>query len=214
LFNAYVLYSFFKEEREKILSVVLADDPEKLKEANPEGDDHLDEEAIGRLKKEGGKISFEQMGKLIGHRWKQIDPDRLQKYSALAAEDTERYKNEMQTYNGMQEAKMRSEALKPIAPPFKLPQSAAYDVGAASAAFGHPSGPSAYAGYGVHPGVDYSQYQMGMYGGYGYPGMGSADPSAQAGVAPQSAAAGQQFANALYAGMLGANAGGYQSGYP
>ena len=31
----------------------------------------------------------------------------------MASEDTERYKNEMQTYNGRQEAKMRSEALKP-----------------------------------------------------------------------------------------------------
>jgi hypothetical protein len=31
----------------------------------------------------------------------------------MAAEDTERYKGEMQIYNGRQEAKMRSEALKP-----------------------------------------------------------------------------------------------------
>ena len=33
----------------------------------------------------------------------------------MAAEDTERYKTEMQAYNGRQEAKMRSEALKPPA---------------------------------------------------------------------------------------------------
>jgi hypothetical protein len=51
--------------------------------------------------------------RIIGQRWKNIDPDRLSKYAELAAEDTERYKNEMQGYNGRQEAKMRSEALKP-----------------------------------------------------------------------------------------------------
>ena len=51
--------------------------------------------------------------RIIGQRWKNIDPDRLSKYSELAAEDTERYKTEMQAYNGRQEAKMRQEALKP-----------------------------------------------------------------------------------------------------
>lgn len=51
--------------------------------------------------------------RIIGQRWKNIDPDRLAKYSELASEDTERYKTEMQAYNGRQEAKMRSEALKP-----------------------------------------------------------------------------------------------------
>ena len=53
---------FFKEEREKILKVVLAEDPSKL-QSDPEADDFLDEAAIGRLKKEGGKVSFEEMGK-------------------------------------------------------------------------------------------------------------------------------------------------------
>jgi hypothetical protein len=53
---------FFKEEREKILKVVSADDPMKVQQ-DPEADDYLDEEMIGRLKKEGGKVSFEEMGK-------------------------------------------------------------------------------------------------------------------------------------------------------
>jgi hypothetical protein len=30
---------------------------------DPEADDYLDEDMIGRLKKEGGKVSFEEMGK-------------------------------------------------------------------------------------------------------------------------------------------------------
>jgi hypothetical protein len=53
---------FFKEEREKILKVVLADDPSEIQK-DPTADDYLDEDTIGRLKKEGGKVSFEEMGK-------------------------------------------------------------------------------------------------------------------------------------------------------
>lgn len=103
---------FFKEEREKILKIVVAEDPAKV-ENDPKSDDYISDDLLNRLKKEGGKVSFEEMGKLIGQRWKNIDPDRLQKYSDKAQDDTERYKKEMQAYNGRQEAKMRSEALKP-----------------------------------------------------------------------------------------------------
>jgi hypothetical protein len=53
---------FFKEERGKIMKVVLADDPSELQK-DPNAEDYLDEETIGRLKKEGGKVSFEEMGK-------------------------------------------------------------------------------------------------------------------------------------------------------
>ena len=53
---------FFKEERGKIMKVVLADDPSELQK-DPNAEDFLDEETIGRLKKEGGKVSFEEMGK-------------------------------------------------------------------------------------------------------------------------------------------------------
>lgn len=53
---------FFKEEREKILKVVLSEDPSKV-QTDPEAEDFLNEETIGRLKKEGGKVSFEEMGK-------------------------------------------------------------------------------------------------------------------------------------------------------
>jgi HMG-box domain len=105
---------FFKEEREKILKIVLAEDPSKVKN-DEDSPDYISDAMLVRLKKDGGKVSFEEMGKLIGQRWKGIDPDRLSQYSEMAAEDTERYKKEMLSYNGRQEAKMRSEALKPPA---------------------------------------------------------------------------------------------------
>lgn len=175
---------FFKEEREKILRIVLAEDPTKV-ENDPESEDYLSEEVIGRLKKEGGKVSFEEMGKIIGQRWKNIDPDRLAKYSEMASEDTERYKKEMQSYNGRQEAKMRSEALKP--PSFSssgMPKPG-------SVPGGPPPGmdPRAQQGYppemqGSAFGPGYPPYAMDMYGppmgmygpyGGGYP-MGPEGP--------------------------------------
>jgi hypothetical protein len=44
------------------MKVVLADDPSEFQK-DPEAEDYLDEETIARLKKEGGKVSFEEMGK-------------------------------------------------------------------------------------------------------------------------------------------------------
>jgi hypothetical protein len=132
---------FFKEEREKILKVVAGDEnDENLNK--PDGVDYVDEVQLGKLKKDGGKVSFEEMGKLIGMRWKSIQPDRLKRYAESAAEDTERYKKEMAAYNSRQEAKMRTEAMN------KPPPSLG----------GPPPGPWG----GPMPGRD-------MMGGYGMP---------------------------------------------
>ena len=203
---------FFKAEREKILKVVLAEKPDEVKN-DPESDDYLDEEAIKRLKKEGGKVSFEEMGKLIGQRWKNIDPDRLATYSELASEDTERYKTEMQEYNGRQEAKMRSEALKP--PVQFQPQ---------SSGSGQPGGhhgavlPGESSGYGQGPpppqGMDPSG-RMYMSGGGDYAAQMS-NMSAFAGGDPNAQYYGggmDQFGGYGAMGMGGYAMGPYGGGY-
>jgi len=143
---------------------VLAEDP-KTVENDPESEDYLDEEQLARLRKEGGKVSFEEMGKLIGQRWKSLDPDRLGKYSELALEDTERYKKEMQAYNSRQEAKMRSEALKPTT---TYPPRQAGKPGMGRG--GLPMGPP---GMEAHPGIQqgYPMEYSAMQGGYYYGGM-------------------------------------------
>lgn len=219
---------FFKEEREKILRIVLAEDPTKAPN-DPESEDYLNEETIARLRKEGGKVSFEEMGKLIGQRWKNIDPDRLAKYSEMASEDTERYKKEMQSYNGRQEAKMRSEALKP---PASFPQQMGrpevpggnkpMGPGVEPGRPGYPEGMSgmnsAFAnaagmggGYGPYD-MQFGGYSMGMgaasmYGPYGGYPMGGQEAMA----VPGSMENGGPYArSAMYGQHLNMMGGGFQ----
>jgi hypothetical protein len=166
---------FFKEEREKILKVL--NDEEAENSQDEKSEDYLTPEQIVSLKKEGGKVSFEEMGKIIGRRWKNINPDKLSKFQELANDDTERYKQEMQAYNGRQEAKMRSEAMKPSYRPagadmMMMGGKGATPGGANMAGYDSMSFPGGYP-----YGMDYSAYAA-MYGPYGgYPGMGGADGS-------------------------------------
>jgi len=98
---------FFKEERARILRIALkqGSDDENV----PSSNDYVDDETIAKLQTEDGKISFEEMGRLVGVRWKNISPDRLEMYKGFAAEDATRYKTEMANYTTQEEARTHKE---------------------------------------------------------------------------------------------------------
>lgn len=153
----------------------------------------------------------------------------------MAGEDTERYKNEMQTYNGRQEAKMRSEALKPpvnypVGPPSDGRNAQIYAQGApgpgpeAARAGGYPeqmAQMSAFAnpamgagGYNPYGGMDFSGY--GGMGGYGMGAYGGGY-SAQDAMAMQRSmeGAGGAYGGGVPAGYgaaMGMMGGGFQGG--
>mmetsp|Transcript_65368 Transcript_65368/g.76817 ORF Transcript_65368/g.76817 Transcript_65368/m.76817 type:complete len:387 (-) Transcript_65368:656-1816(-) len=176
---------FFKEAREKILRKLLADETGVKQETDEESTNEPPMDA-DKLKKDGGKVSFEEMGKLIGQRWKAISSEQLSKYTALAAADTERYKKEMHEYNGRQEAKMRNEALKqPVwgsGPPMQNPNMSMHGLGPMSMGMPPGYGPPGQSGSSMPhpsggtgspprsgPGDSYSG-QNGVSGAVGYGG--------------------------------------------
>lgn len=52
-----------------------------------------------KVKEETPDISFTDIGKVIGEKWKVISADEKARYEAMADKDKERYNREMKTYN-------------------------------------------------------------------------------------------------------------------
>ena len=92
---------FFSDERSRIVAVV-------ENAASINGSD-LTEEELSKLRKENGKVSFEEMGKIIGHRWRKIDEGRKEYYSRLAEGSAEQYKIAVKNYKVKQELREKSE---------------------------------------------------------------------------------------------------------
>jgi hypothetical protein len=208
---------FFKEERERILRLVREEESVKtdgnhgedsisgevlshlakeigkvtFKAEGGDDEDSISDKVLSRFKKDGAKVSFEEMGKLIGKRWKKIDPDRLSRFSALASEDSKRYKKEMDAYNDRQDAMMRTEGYPSIdrkvteEGPFR---SGFQDApgGTMTSAFSHTMPCQAYHPYAMEMGVQanypYVDQQPMYHPHYAAYGMGPLPPDASGGM--------------------------------
>lgn len=81
--------AFFREERADILARLQSEAPEESKKA--------------------ARISFEDLGKKIGKRWRELPADKLDYYKDIAQNDTLRYQRELQLWNEKKERKKSSD---------------------------------------------------------------------------------------------------------
>lgn len=84
---------FFKDERKVILAEREEISPDKV-HAIEKSDWH---KRKGRTKPHG-KISFHELGRMIGERWAALNPTRVAFYEAKARADRERYDRELKEY--------------------------------------------------------------------------------------------------------------------
>jgi len=86
---------FFKEERQRILATL----PEAPPPPSPSPDD---EQPTKKKRKRAHtphhKIGFENLAKMVGERWHDLDAESADYYRRKAEEDTVRYRSEMEVY--------------------------------------------------------------------------------------------------------------------
>lgn len=77
-----------------------AKDDAKPKKGKANGKDSKDYDQVGNDGKKipHGKIGFENLAKLIGKRWQELDAEGIEKYKKLAEQDMARYKKEMEAF--------------------------------------------------------------------------------------------------------------------
>mmetsp|Transcript_6218 Transcript_6218/g.9079 ORF Transcript_6218/g.9079 Transcript_6218/m.9079 type:complete len:450 (-) Transcript_6218:846-2195(-) len=106
---------FFREERANILAQATPGGEDAVASAKPGGEEgEAPQRENKRPKKKRkkiphGKVTFENLAKMIGSRWKEMPPSRLQYYQDLADKDTIRYEEEMSVWSQkMKDAKAKS----------------------------------------------------------------------------------------------------------
>jgi len=180
---------FFKEDRARLVAIVQNEDnATELREKNPD----ITDEVVSKLLKKDGKISFAEMGKIIGKRWKDITKEKKERCNNLASHDTDRYKAEMHKYSEKQEeirvknkrsaelqfaqmaannAQMAATQAQQVStmPPsmIKYSETQTSQPGMYPAQMGYPAPPYSNAPYGYHhPQMDmmgaYNPYYMSM----------------------------------------------------
>ena len=96
---------FFKEERNRLL-----EERRKSVSGGKEQNDSATASEDGKKEVDGkknsrGKIGFESLAKVIGHRWQELTSEQVNYYKRKADEDMIRYKREMEAYNVANKAK-------------------------------------------------------------------------------------------------------------
>lgn len=154
---------FFREEREKITKFLLNQDDSYGVEAG------LDPERTRDLMTEKGKVKFEEVGKLIGKRWKDLnenhaDGPRVKRYSSLAETDGARYKQEIREYNENKSNEIEADPVPDWNSKQEYPRGSPIP-GAPGNESSHPG--SAYASsYGRKDGPPQQRPSDGPYGAY------------------------------------------------
>jgi len=171
---------FFKTERQRILKYLArkTDAEAKTEDTEEEVEEVVSAEQESKLVTESGKVSFEEMGKLIGRRWKAISPESLEHYNKLAAQDAERYKKELAEYNDRKEKGAIHEAQRNAmmqmhgqGPPGERGYYPPPHYGGHSSSSMGMYGAPYNSGMGGHPYMGGPMYH-GPYGGGGYPEYG------------------------------------------
>jgi len=90
---------FFKQERARIINIATAEDDSSILDGNGENESASKGSDTRKTRALRGKIGFENLAKMIGNRWKNLNPSQLEQFKALALEEAERYRCEMKEYH-------------------------------------------------------------------------------------------------------------------